>query len=144
MTKSVYQKRKTRLIKKLDSKFSKLVRLRDKKCLKTGSVKSLQCSHIITRKNYQYRWNFRNAKTLSMAAHLYWWHKEPVEAIDWLQKELPLHYNWAMNHKHKDLPFFKNNLITLEEIEEELNRVTLEEIKDTFNPELNEKYNYIF
>lgn len=76
------------LTKQADILFSKAVRLRDGKSVKSGSTESLQCSHIWSRSNKAIRWDLDNALTLTAGEHLYWWHKEPAEAIEWAKEVL--------------------------------------------------------
>ena len=76
------------LIKIADILFSQAIRLRDKKCRRTGSKENLQCSHIFSRSHKIIRWDLDNAFTLSAGQHLYWWHKEPAEAGEWAKQQL--------------------------------------------------------
>lgn len=75
---------KTKIKKKLDILFSKVIRARDKKCLKCGKKENLQCAHISSRTHLAGRWNELNAITLCTGCHLFWAHKEPVEFSEWL------------------------------------------------------------
>lgn len=87
------QKDRKKLTKKLDILFSKFIRTRDGRCLHCGKTENLQCSHIAGRKSLAGRWNDKNAITLCYACHFYWWHKEPVEAAEWLKNNYPEFYN---------------------------------------------------
>jgi len=74
-------------------KLNKLVRefvlLRDKCCLKCGKTSALQASHIYPKGKFpKMQFNTDNVKILCLGCHLYWWHKHPVEAKDWAEKEL--------------------------------------------------------
>lgn len=71
------------LIKKCDVLFSKIVRSKGR-CEVCGKIETLQCAHIISRKNHQVRWDPDNALCLCMHHHLYWAHKEPMEFAMWL------------------------------------------------------------
>ena len=82
-----------KLTKKLDTLFSLWIRKRDKHCLKCFRTDTLQCSHISSRKSLAGRWNDKNAITLCYACHIYWRHKEPVEAAEWLKTNYPEFYN---------------------------------------------------
>jgi len=61
---------RTKLIKKLDSVFSKYIRLKDSKdgigtcvtCGKQDHIKNLQAGHFQSRKHYSTRWDERNVK----------------------------------------------------------------------------------
>lgn len=80
---------KTKVKKKLDVIFSKVIRARDKKCLKCGKRENLQCAHVSSRTHLAGRWNEMNAITLCTGCHLYWAHKEPVEFSEWLKTTHP-------------------------------------------------------
>lgn len=87
-------------VKELDTIFSLVIRTRDGKCLKCGKETSLQCSHVITRSSRGFRWDETNAITLCVGCHIYWWHKEPLEAEEWLRTSLPLFYeHWQLNRQ---------------------------------------------
>jgi len=91
---------KTTLRNKLDKVFSKVIRARDKKCLKCGKQSSLQCAHIASRTHLAGRWNEMNAITLCTGCHLFWAHKEPLEFVAWLQKHHPAVYKEAKEVKN--------------------------------------------
>jgi len=93
------------LTKQADILFSKAVRLRDGKCLLTGSTENLQCSHIWGRSNKFIRWDLDNALTLTAGKHLYWWHKEICESVMWA-KELLGDKKWE-ELKQKKNQYFK-------------------------------------
>lgn len=86
--------------KLLDKLFSEYIRKRDGRCLRCGKRENLQCSHIASRRHKAGRWNEWNAIALCPACHLFWWHKEPVEAAKWLESCLPLHYNESLKVKN--------------------------------------------
>ena len=79
---------KRKWVKDLDIAWSLFIRNRDKKCVKCGSVKNLQASHIISRRKRSTRWLPENGKTLCYGCHIFWWHKEPVEAAAWIKSYL--------------------------------------------------------
>jgi len=93
------------LTTKADTLFSKAVRLRDGRCRRTGGTENLQCSHIWGRSNKLIRWDLDNALTLTAGQHLYWWHTEPAEAIEWA-KELLGDEKWE-ELKQKKNQYFK-------------------------------------
>lgn len=94
----------SRLIKKADILFSQAIRLRDGACRLTGLKENLQCSHIWGRANKLIRWDLDNALTLTAGKHLYWWHKEPAEAIEWA-KQLLGNEKWEELKRKKNQPF---------------------------------------
>jgi hypothetical protein len=66
-----------------------IVLLRDKACLKCGNPE-FQMSHIYSvgaHKRMEY--DPDNVKALCVRHHLYWWHKEPIEAHEWLKTVIP-------------------------------------------------------
>ena len=70
---------------------NKLVReyvvLRDKMCLRCGKKDNLHASHIYPKGKYRkMQFDVENVKALCLACHLYWWHKNPLEAASWLKK----------------------------------------------------------
>lgn len=79
---------RVRIEKRLDVLFSKIIRLRDKKCVKCGKERNLQCSHIFSRSNKSVRWDLSNAFCLDGGCHIFWWHKNPIEAVDFAQRHL--------------------------------------------------------
>lgn len=88
------------LIKKLDRDFSLRVRLRNK-CERCGKTENLQCAHIISRTYQQVRWDEDNALCLCAGCHIYWWHKEPIEAARWLEEHWPGRYDRINQKRHQ-------------------------------------------
>lgn len=80
------QKDRTKLIKKMDSEFSKFVRSVGE-CEHCGNKDTLQCSHVISRKYYHTRWDPENAIALCYKCHIHWNHKEPHEFVRWFDKK---------------------------------------------------------
>lgn len=79
-------------LKLVDNLFSKIVRERDGRCLRCGKTENLQCSHVLPRTYMVTRWNLDNAITLCVGCHLYWWHKNPLEAAAWYEEKFPGRY----------------------------------------------------
>lgn len=64
--------------------------LRDKKCLRCGKTESLQLSHIYPKGRYRkLEFDPDNVKLLCYSCHLGWWHKNPLQAADWLGTVIP-------------------------------------------------------
>lgn len=65
--------------------------LRDgERCLKCGKKDKLQTSHIYPKGRHRtMEYDLDNVKTLCNACHLYWWHKNPIEANSWLVERIP-------------------------------------------------------
>lgn len=74
--------------KRLDVLFSKIIRLRDKRCVRCGKDRNLQTSHIFSRSNKSVRWDLHNAVLLDSGCHIFWWHKNPIEATEFIQRYL--------------------------------------------------------
>jgi 5-methylcytosine-specific restriction endonuclease McrA len=80
------------------------------KCLRCGNRRFLQVSHIFPKGQYRsVEFDPDNAVALCAPCHLYWWHKNPVEAARWIETVTPneifaalslrarssRHVNWA-------------------------------------------------
>ena len=78
-------KRKT-VKNKLDRLFSAKIRSLGY-CEKCGLAdkSKLQCSHIYSRSYLRLRWVEENATCLCAGCH-FWWHKNPLDAIEWVSK----------------------------------------------------------
>ena len=79
-------KRKT-LKNKLDTVFSLKIRERGR-CERCGTTERLQCSHIFSRSNLSVRWDEDNAFCLCSGCHIFWWHKNPIEAGEFTREKL--------------------------------------------------------
>jgi hypothetical protein len=49
---------------------------------------SLQCHHIIPRRRYVTRWDYRNGLPLTAKSHK-WMHEQPLEAAEWISANVP-------------------------------------------------------
>lgn len=88
------------IIKKNDKLCSQIVRSRGA-CERCGKTESLQDAHIIGRaKSLSIRWDFENHLCLCVACHIYWWHKQPLEAADWFNEKWPGRYD-KLNQKRQ-------------------------------------------
>lgn len=59
-------------------------------CLKCGKTERLQMSHIYPKgKHRRMEYDPENVKWLCVGCHLFWWHKSPIEAWEWLANVLP-------------------------------------------------------
>lgn len=65
-----------------------LVRLRDGgACLRCGRTEQIQLSHIYPKGTHRkMELEPENLKFLCLKCHLFFWHKSPVEAWEWLEK----------------------------------------------------------
>jgi len=87
---------KTSLKRKLDKEVSRIVRARGvcARCGRGAEAVTLQCSHIIGRTHLGTRWSLDNCFALCIKCHLYWWHREPLQAAEWAKEYLgELKYN---------------------------------------------------
>lgn len=84
---------RTKLKKQLWKVVSSKIKERDHQtCWHCGkrmdNPSALHCSHILPKGEYpNYEYSSWNLKTLCMHCHLHWWHKNPIAASLWLQKE---------------------------------------------------------
>lgn len=66
-----------------------IIELRDRACLRCGKP-NFQMSHIYPKGRYgSMEFDPENIKALCVGCHLYWWHKNPIEAWEWLQIVIP-------------------------------------------------------
>ena len=60
------------------------------RCVRCGSTKRLSPSHIYPKGKYRkLEFEPTNILTLCYACHLHFWHKNPVEAWEWLKDYMP-------------------------------------------------------
>lgn len=88
-----YKPRTGNAMRTADNLFSQYIRARDRVCQKCGTDQKLQCSHIKSRAIKSIRYNDDNAMALCLRCHIYWWHKEPLEASEWMHKKFPGRYD---------------------------------------------------
>ena len=85
-------------------------------CGKTDGKKD--CSHIIPRQVLATRWNTDNALCLCFRCHQIVWHKDPVNAVRWLEKKVGKTYlDNLIAESKKD---FQLDSTTIKEIETQL------------------------
>lgn len=80
-----------KLIDKMDKIFSLQVRAIGY-CEKCQRTTNLQCSHIYSRENKWLRWDKENAFCFCGGCHIFWWHKEPAEAVEWAKNKRNFEY----------------------------------------------------
>jgi len=79
-----------------DKLFSQLIRKRDKRCLKCGTDKNLQCAHVLSRDYMATRCDPLNAITLCGRCHIWAkdaWHKDPIGIARWFEAKWPGRYD---------------------------------------------------
>lgn len=71
----------------LNALLHKLLRLRDTECcLRCSKTEALQLSHIYPKgRERKLEFDYDNVKLLCVGCHLFWWHKNPIEAWEWLK-----------------------------------------------------------
>lgn len=56
------------------------------RCLKCGQISYVQISHIYPKGKYRkLQFELSNLIPLCRGCHLYWWHKNPIEAAEWIK-----------------------------------------------------------
>lgn len=106
-------------IEKLDKLVADAVRKRDNfTCQKCGkySEKGLHCSHVIPRTNLALRWNLANLKTLCVGCHLFWWHKNPLEASEWFRNKFPDRYELIEDLRNEITKYTLDDLLELQQV----------------------------
>ena len=76
--------------KELNALLRKLVIKRDKEeCLRCGNTDKLHMSHIYPKGTYRrMEYDPDNLKLLCFRCHFYFWHRNPIEAKEWLDTVL--------------------------------------------------------
>lgn len=60
------------------------------RCLRCGRKEGIQMSHIYSVGAYKkLEYDEDNIKPLCIRCHLYWWHKNPMDAKDWIETVIP-------------------------------------------------------
>src|SRR5437588_10989177 len=74
-------------IHQLDMLAKAVIIYRDgKQCLRCGKTENLHSSHIFPKGKYpKLRFDIDNLKILCAGCHLFWWHKNPVLAGEWVK-----------------------------------------------------------
>jgi 5-methylcytosine-specific restriction endonuclease McrA len=116
------KKTRKKLIEKLDALVKDITRLRFnwtcQKCGKKVSKSDAHTGHIIPRsKGNALRWYLDNLILFCFHCHIFWWHKNPLEAAEWFKEKYPEIYEYLNDHKN-DIVQFK--LCNLEDIHAEL------------------------
>ena len=66
-----------------------MIRRDGEQCLRCGKT-PVQMSHIKSKGKYRkLAFDLNNVKPLCLGCHLYWWHKEPLDAAEWVREKLP-------------------------------------------------------
>lgn len=113
-TKEVYypkNKKKLSKYKRLDIVYSQIIRKRDMCCQRCGTTNNLHCSHIIPRTSLSVRWDSFNAIALCHRCHIYWWHKNPLEAVNWFNDKWPGRYEVLKKRSQKKFIFDRERIL---------------------------------
>jgi 5-methylcytosine-specific restriction endonuclease McrA len=94
----------SKIKKQCDKLVKEIVSIRDKDiCQKCGERvygSNRQRSHVIpVSAGNKLSFDPINLKVLCMHCHLYWWHKNPLEAREWFKEKFPTRYEYLMFHK---------------------------------------------
>lgn len=114
-----------KIIKKLDILFTKMVFFRDKRtCQFCGkSDGQMHTSHVVGRRNLHLRWNLNNAKCLCAYHHRFFWHSEPLRAMEWFKIKFPSRFTYLEVEQRKQVKYSTKDL---EEMYEALKQVALQ------------------
>lgn len=88
-------------VKESDSKFSKFIINRDKKCLRCGSTSMLTCSHFHGRANYATRYEPMNCVTFCLGCHDIMESKKSGAYMDWMIDWLGEDQFFVLDHLSK-------------------------------------------
>lgn len=77
--------------RQLNKLLAEACRVRDGyRCMRCGRTTMLNTSHIYPVGTHQkMRYDLDNVLTLCYPCHFHWWHRNPIEAHEWLEKILP-------------------------------------------------------
>ncbi len=101
MAKSKRQK----LIKQMDGLCLKIIRIRDddtcQRCLKKVYGYNSHPSHVIPKSvAIHLRHDLLNLKLLCYHCHIFWWHKDPIEARRWFVEHFLGRHNYLCARRH--------------------------------------------
>ncbi len=83
-----------KIITDLDKLCREIILLRDEgKCQKCGKVGN-QVSHVVPRNYYGLRWDLINLWLSCVGCHIYWWHKNILEAAEWFEAKWPVRWDY--------------------------------------------------
>lgn len=113
-------------VRESDSKFSKFIINRDKKCLRCGSTSMLTCSHFHGRANFSTRYEPLNCITLCLDCHYIWESKKTTDYLYFMMGYLGneqffiLERISKMNISKKDSLLLAKNLFKRVEINKDI------------------------
>lgn len=63
-------------------------------CVRCGKTQGLAASHILPKGRYpRLRFELLNLLTMCTGCHIFWWHKNPIEAKQWLDAKYPMRFD---------------------------------------------------
>ena len=113
--------------KKLNALLHELIVLRDgERCLRCGKVGVLHMSHIYPKGAYRgMQYDPENLKFLCVRHHLFWWHRDPIGAKEWLIKAISRERLARLKKKSNSI--IKPNYEKIKkDLEEEIQRLKME------------------
>jgi hypothetical protein len=93
------RQKRTTLRNKADKLFSELIRRRGA-CERCTKKTNLQTSHLISRSNLHLRFDERNSLCLCAGCHMFWFHKNPLEAWEWYRAVYKKDYEYLLKEKN--------------------------------------------
>ena len=122
------KKTKSSIDKRLDTAWSKLVKLKaGNKCVVCGSEKALNSHHIYSRAKMSLRWSLENGICLCVGCHIgskFSAHKTPIDFNDWLYKNIGVEFMDGlklMAHTQSNLHEFEKKYL-LKELNSEIKK----------------------
>ena len=99
-----------------------MIRRDGEQCLRCGKT-PVQMSHIKSKGKYRkLAFDLNNVKPLCLGCHLYWWHKEPLDAAEWVREKLPERIKY-LEEKTRTIDKIKLDYETIKQTLQESNNV---------------------
>ena len=98
---NIKKKKKPTYAKQLEIIAKQYIHLRDTEtCQRCGKQeKGLHVSHVIARRHGLLKWDEQNLKLLCYGCHICFWHKEPMEAMEWFKEKFPERYKYLQKKR---------------------------------------------
>jgi hypothetical protein len=93
-----------KIIKALDGWAREMVFERDDSMCVRCNKKSVQWAHVYSRRDLRIRWEADNALSLCGGCHMFWWHKNTVDAGLWFANNFPERYRRLQQMKTTPAP----------------------------------------
>jgi len=83
------------ITKNLDDLARKVIKARDKVCVRCGKTLNLQVAHVLPKGKYtRLRWELDNLLLLCWYCHFIFAHRNPLMFTDWFKKKYEDRYIW--------------------------------------------------